>query len=290
MSEGRDLTGSSCLVVDENGNDRETLGRVLKHAGAEVVEATSAPRGLVEATRARSARRPFDLVFVAAAMSPIDGFELAEHLKPHAKEFAGTIVVVGGRDAAKAVERAQAIGVHATLAKPLFHDAIFAAVDTVRQMPNRPVEASPATATAHPPERRRRILVVEDTNDIAWMIRAMVEGPRYEVDVATNGSIAVDLVRITDFDLVLMDLMMPQFDGYWTAREIRKWEQANGRRPVPIIAITAYVDETPDKAFAARFNGYLRKPLERHVLLKVIEQHIARARPRAGSETSGRTN
>ena len=278
MSDDWGLTGSSCLVVDDNGNDREILRRVLERAGAAVVEAASAPRGLAEATRARNARRPFDLVLVAAAMSPIDGFEFAEHLKPHAKEFAGTILVVGGRNVARDVKRAEAIGIGATVAKPLSHEAISAALNAVRRTPNRP--AQPPPVTANPAERRRRILVVEDTNDIAWMIRAMVEGPRYEVDVATNGSIAVDLVRITAYDLVLMDLMMPQFDGYWTAREIRKWEQANGRRPVPIIAITAYVDETPEKAFAARFNGYLRKPFERPALLKMIDHHLARVRPR----------
>jgi CheY-like chemotaxis protein len=284
MSDGSDLTGSSCLVVDDNGNDREMLRRVLERAGAEVVEAVSAPRGLVEATRARTAKRPFDLVFVAAALSPIDGFEFAEHLKPHAKEFAGTVLVLAGRNVARDVSRAQAIGIGATLAKPFSHETIFAAVNAVRRTPNQP--AQPTSTTANPSERRRRILVVEDTNDIAWMIRAMVEGPRYEVDMATNGSVAVDLVRITAYDLVLMDLMMPQFDGYWTAREIRKWEQANGRRPVPIIAITAYVDETPEKAFAARFNGYLRKPFERQALLKIIEQYLrVRAKP-AGDDAA----
>ena len=288
MSEGCDLTGSSCLVVDENGTDREILRRVLQRAGAEVVEAISVPRGLAEATRARNARRPFDLLFVAAAMRPIDGFEFAEHLKSHAKEFAGTILVVAGRNAARDVERAHAIGIHATLAKPLSHEAIFAAVDAVRQTPNRPAPPQPVTANA--PERPRRILVVEDTRDIAWMIRAMVEGPRYEVDVATNGGIAFDLVRITAYDLVLMDLMMPQFDGYWTAREIRKFEQANGRKPVPIIALTAYIEETPEKAFAARFNGYLRKPFDRATLLKVIEQQLPRVRPRPAGDTTARAS
>ena len=106
----------------------------------------------------------------------------------------------------------------------------------------------------------------------------MVEGRGYEVDLATNGGIAADLYRMADYDLVLMDLMMPDFDGYWAAREIRRWEQANQRKPVPMIAVTAYVDETPDKAYAARFNDYLRKPFERPTLLRAIEQNLAHAR------------
>ena len=277
MSEAPKLTGSSCLVVDENGNDRETLRRVLMQAGADVVEATSAPRGLAEAARARNARRPFDLVFVAGAMSPIDGFEFAEHLQAHAKEFAGTIFVTDhSRHAFRDQSRLQALGLRAQLVKPLSREAIFAAIHQVRRA-GEPLAPTRSSSPASP-VRRKRILLAEDTTDVAWVIRAMVEGRGYEVDLATNGGIAADLYRMADYDLVLMDLMMPDFDGYWAAREIRKWEQATQRKPVPMIAVTAYVDETPDKAYAARFNDYLRKPFERPTLLRAIEQNLAHAR------------
>src|SRR4029453_16975300 len=92
-----------------------------------------------------------------------------------------------------------------------------------------------------------------------------------------------DLFRIVDYDLVLMDLQMPNFDGHWATRQIRDFERAHKRRHVPIIAVTAFThEEDPRKSLRAGLNGYRAKPVSKEVLFKVIQKHLGP--PRAASE------
>ena len=123
--------------------------------------------------------------------------------------------------------------------------------------------------------KRFRILLAEDTPDVAWIIRTLLEGPDYQVDIARDGGVAADLFRLLDYDLVLMDLQMPNFDGYWATREIRKWERGNNRKRTPIIAITAFAhEEDPRKSFEAGLDAYVVKPVSKETLFRLIGKHL----------------
>jgi len=126
MSAPPNLAGSKALVVDADGAARQTLLRILRELGADAAEAESGPRGLAEATRARNAGRPFDLFFVAASMSPMNGIEFTEHLRKHPREFARTVLLVTPQTAVADLSRARAAGITLRVSKPLMRAAIAA--------------------------------------------------------------------------------------------------------------------------------------------------------------------
>ena len=266
------LKGVKSLVADPDASIRIALRKRLGDWGADVVEAESGARGLAELTRARGADSPFGLIFVASAMTPTTGFEVVELLKPHPAEFARTILMLEADRIVEEVARAEELGVAAYVAKPLNRSAIIGAISAVLG----------ADAAEEDPELRRklqrsRILVAEDSSDVAWILRTQIEGPDYHVDVAPDGSVAVNLFRLGEYDLVLMDIQMPNFDGYWATAEIRAWERRNQLKRTPIVALTAFAQqEDAQKSFRAGLDGHLVKPIDKEKLLSAIARHLKR--------------
>jgi len=270
MSRPLNLNGIKTLVVDDDLTTRTVLSTALKEWGAQVVEAESGPRGLAELTRMRVAGDPFQLIFLDSSMSPIDGFEIAERLRAHPQEFGRIILMVGPNQITQDLSQARKLGVATYVGKPLARPAIVGAIAaTLNLEVKQPQPPSPGKP------KRFRILLAEDTADVAWIIRTLIEGPDYQVDVARDGGVAADLFRLLDYDLVLMDLQMPNFDGYWATREIRTWERENHLKRTPIIAITAFAhEEDPRKSFQAGLDGYLVKPVPKETLLRLIGKHL----------------
>src|SRR5882724_6241957 len=156
MSTPPNLAGLKALIVDADGTVRESLLRILRELGADAAEAESGPRGLAEATRARSAGRPFDLFFVAASMSPMNGIEFAEHLRKHPTEFARTILLVTPLTAVADLSQARAAGITLRVSKPILRAAI---VSAVAEALSASLEPREPPAAASPPRRRVRVLL-----------------------------------------------------------------------------------------------------------------------------------
>ena len=270
MSQSLNLNGIRTLVVDDEFATRMVLRRSLADWGANVAEAQTGASGIAELARARNAGRPFELVFVDSTMSPVDGFEIVERTRAHPRELERMIVMVGPQRIDQDVPRARALGV-SYVAKPLARMAIVGVIATVLSVDT----ARPSAGPQRPPKRRFRILLAEDNSDVGWIIRTLIEGPDYQVDIAQDGRMAADLFRMADYDLVLMDLHMPNFDGFWAAREIRKWERENRVKHRPIIAVTAFDREQgPLESLRAGLDGYLAKPLVKETLFRVIDKHL----------------
>jgi two-component system cell cycle response regulator DivK len=114
----------------------------------------------------------------------------------------------------------------------------------------------------------KRILVVDDNPASRELLRSALE-PRYAVEEASNGNAAISSIRYSLPDLVLMDIQMPEMDGYETLREIRA---DSAIAALPVIAITAFaMFEDRQKAFSAGFDGYLPKPINITALRMQIE-------------------
>jgi PAS domain S-box-containing protein len=124
---------------------------------------------------------------------------------------------------------------------------------------------SPTQLLAH------RILVVEDSEDNLFLVRAYLEEQPVELETAGNGALAVERVRQTQFDLVLMDIQMPIMDGYTATRAIRRLEKELGRKPVPIVALTAHALAGEVRlSLAAGCTAHLTKPILKTELLSAI--------------------
>jgi PAS domain S-box-containing protein len=131
-----------------------------------------------------------------------------------------------------------------------------------------------------------RILLAEDSPDNCLVTMAYLEDTPYRIEIAETGAIACEMFAARPYDLVLMDRQMPVMDGLTATRKIRAWEQANGRQPTPIIALTASaLKGDREMCLAAGCTAFLTKPIKQEVLLQAIREHSLAALP--SSEEKG---
>jgi CheY-like chemotaxis protein len=263
------LKGIRALVIDEDPGARTALAKRLTDWGAEAAEAHVAASALAEIVRARAQGQPFGLIFLASSSGA--GLEVAERLRAQPSELERTILLLHPERADDELRRAQQVGIRSYVSKPFGEAAIRAAICGALGI------EEPRQTVAPREGQRARILLAEDNRDAAWILRTQIEGPEYQVDVAADGSVAVNLFRLASWDLVLMDIQMPNFDGYWATREIREWERANRLKRTPIVALTAFAEqEDPQKSLRAGLDGYLVKPIEKERLRSAIRRYLRR--------------
>jgi signal transduction histidine kinase/CheY-like chemotaxis protein/HPt (histidine-containing phosphotransfer) domain-containing protein len=119
-----------------------------------------------------------------------------------------------------------------------------------------------------------RILLVDDSEDNRFLIKSYLKGMGCLIDIAKDGRMAVEKFKDVRYDLVLMDVEMPEMDGYAATRAIREYEQAAGSQPVPVLALTAHAfREAVDSTIQAGFTAHLTKPIRRSTLLKALARY-----------------
>ena len=120
------------------------------------------------------------------------------------------------------------------------------------------------------------ILLVDDSEDNRFLVQAYLKNTHYLIDTAENGQVAVEKFLSNVYDLILMDVQMPVMDGYTATREIRRLEQKEGRKPTPIVALTAHaLKEDIEKSVEAGCDSHLTKPIRKPVLLEAIQKFTA---------------
>ena len=140
---------------------------------------------------------------------------------------------------------------------------------------NQPVNA-PTGGDTDAPQQALRILMAEDSPDNCTIALAYLEDTPHQIDVAETGLIACEMFKAGHYDLVLMDRQMPVMDGLTATRTLRAWEQANGRPPTPIIALTASaLKGDRETCLAAGCTAYLTKPIKQEVLRQAIRDYSA---------------
>jgi CheY-like chemotaxis protein len=146
--------------------------------------------------------------------------------------------------------------------------------------------AVPVGTGPEPPLPALHILLAEDSPDNCLITLAYLEDTPYRVEIAETGAIACEMFEAGHYDLVLMDRQMPVMDGLTATRKMRAWEQANGRPPTPIIALTASaLKGDREKCLAAGCTAFLTKPIKQEVLLQSIKERSTIA-PQSSNEES----
>jgi PAS domain S-box-containing protein len=142
------------------------------------------------------------------------------------------------------------------------------------QLQKEKPQTEPVPVTAVPEltaPRSLRILLVDDSEDNRLLILSFLKRTPFVIDIADNGSDAVEKYKTAAYDLVLMDIQMPVMDGYTATKTIREWERSNKRDPTPVLALTAYaLQEEIRKSYDAGCNGHLTKPIKKNDLLYAI--------------------
>jgi two-component system sensor histidine kinase/response regulator len=276
------LDGMRVLVVDEDDTTRIALARHLAEWNLACEEASSARAALDRlATQAR-AGQPFDAAVLNMELTQSSGLLLAATIKADPLTRPTRIVLLSPeRLAADPVQRREA-GVAYQLIEPARAADLFACLGTRPRgltapapqfLPPPQMQVQRGAGTARP----RHVLLAEDNPVNVEVARAMLESLGLQAQVAHNGREALEAVRSTSFEAVLMDCQMPVMDGFAATAAIRRAEQEAGRpRTLPIVAITANALQGDREAcLAAGMDDYLSKPFTQAELAGVIGRWIA---------------
>jgi len=271
------LQDLSVLVVDDNATNRRILEEMLRNWRMLPVLADSGLAALQALAKARQSGEPFRLLLLDANMPVMDGFELVERIKQSPDLDYATIMMLTSSGQRGDAARCRKLGISAYLTKPIRQSSLLDAIMIVLGK-TEPQEAGVPLVTRHTLReklRPLRILLAEDNPINQKVATAMLEKRGHAVVVAEDGREALALLYdqgIQPFDLILMDVQMPEMDGFEATTHIREKEKATGAH-VPIIALTAGVMKGDrEMCLQAGMDGYVAKPLKADDLLAAIEE------------------
>jgi two-component system, sensor histidine kinase and response regulator len=263
------------LVVDDNKANRRILQEMLLNWGMKPILAENAESALVVVSALQNTQATLPLILIDAQMPGMDGFELAKRLI-QVPALRGTAFIMLTSSAQPGdAQRCRELGLAAYLTKPVCQTELFEAISAaLRRAPktaNRPSELAPSVVVGKGPFR---ILLAEDNVVNQRLTRLLLEKAAHKVTVASNGHEAVKALDESEFDLVFMDVQMPQLNGLEATKEIRAREKSTGRH-IPIIAMTAHAMKGDrDTCIAAGMDGYLSKPIRAAEMFEQIELHV----------------
>jgi signal transduction histidine kinase/CheY-like chemotaxis protein/HPt (histidine-containing phosphotransfer) domain-containing protein len=274
-----ELTDLAVLVVDDNSTNSRILERLLSSWGMLPAIAHDGMEALAMMEATFQSSTPFPLVLLDFQMPRMDGFAVAERIKK-TKHFAAAIIMMlpsGGKrgDAARCRE----LGVAAYLTKPVRQaellDSILLALG---KTPGQSEQEQPLITRHHLSERRRplQVLVAEDNLVNQMLVVTLLMKAGHEVALVSNGAEAVATWNKQPFDIVLMDMQMPEMDGFEAVACIRSEERGSGAH-IPIVAMTAHaLVGDQQRCLAAGMDGYISKPLDSVSLLAAMDAAVGR--------------
>ncbi|HXZ12719.1 MAG TPA: PAS domain S-box protein [Candidatus Sulfotelmatobacter sp.] len=279
LADPASLRGLHVLVVEDNKTNSAILAGMLESWGitVECVESAEAALAALEASRTSS--HPFALIIADVHMSDTDGFQLYEaaHSRIHFHDLPflllGSSAQIGER------QRCEELGICCYLTKPVQSSELFNAVlGALPHLTASPV-SKPADAASLPVKGEgMKVLVAEDNAVNRTLARRLLEKHGHTVVTVENGREALERIGRESFDLVLMDVQMPEMGGLEATSEIRKKEAVEGGH-LPIIALTAHAMKGDrEVCLAAGADDYLAKPIRKEEFFAALER-IRRAAP-----------
>jgi two-component system, sensor histidine kinase and response regulator len=276
------LAGLAVLVVDDNETNRRILERTVATWGMRATGAADARDALAALERAADAGTPFSVILLDAQMPEVDGFALAERVRVNPRLAGATIMMLSSAQQRDDVARCRALGIARYLVKPVARASLLGALlDALLASVGAPTLAPvPAAGDAVPggavaAEPRLRILLAEDNGVNQKLAVALLEKRGHAVTAVANGRLAVAAWERArghaPFDVVLMDVQMPEMGGLEATAAIRAREAETGLTRTPIIAVTARVMTGDLEAcLAAGMDAYLTKPLRPQALFATL--------------------
>jgi CheY-like chemotaxis protein len=269
----KDLVGLDVLVVDDNATNRRILEDILTVWGMRPTLVDGGLAAIAALERALAAGKPFPLAIIDFQMPDLDGFGLAGRIKARPELGTTMIMMLSSVGNQGDGARCRELGVASYLTKPVRQSLLLEAMLSVLAINVRPL-AQPVVVTRHTineAHRSMRILVAEDNAVNRLLVTALLTKRGYTVITAVNGREALAAVTRDAFDLVLMDVQMPEMDGLEATAAIRKLEAVTGAH-VPIIALTAHAMKGDREiCLAAGMDEYLSKPIDAEQLFALVE-------------------
>ncbi len=274
------LRGVNVLVVDDNRTNRRILEGMLRRWEMVPVSVEGGEEALAELVAARNSGNAYGLILTDMHMPEMDGFELVERIRERPELSTATIMMLTSAGHRGDAERCQKLGVSAYLLKPIRQSELREAVARVlgahEQEGAIPLITRFSLGDARDRAETLRILVAEDNLVNQRLIVRILEKRGHRVVVAANGREAVEAMEKEAFDIVLMDVQMPEMDGFEATAAIRTKEKSSGLHQA-IVALTAHaIKGDRGKCLAAGMDGYLTKPIRPQELDEVLARYGTR--------------
>jgi CheY-like chemotaxis protein len=271
-----DLEGLPVLAADDNETNRGILAEMLTNWRMRPTAVGSGRAALAELKRAAAAGDPFPLVLLDAVMPDLDGFAVAQEIKRDPALAGATIMMLSSADGAGELARCRELGIATYLRKPIKQSELLNAVLAALGRPAGPqtAPAPPGGGTPGAP-RDLRILVVEDNEFNQELAANLLKKWGHVAVLAGDGKAALAAWEREPFDLILMDVQMPDMDGFAVTQAIRARERATNTH-VPIVALTAHAMKGDrERCLAAGMDAYASKPIRAGELFEVIARLLS---------------
>jgi two-component system sensor histidine kinase/response regulator len=268
------IQGLRALVADDNASSREILLEMLVNWRMEPVAAVDGNAALEAMEIAAREGNPFRLVLLDGHMPRPNGFEVAEQIKkdPAMKNAAVILLTAAGQH--ESATRLRNAGAAATVPKPVKQSELWDVIATALHVPgSEKVAANRAHKRSRTAGRSLRILLAEDNPVNQQLALQLLEKRGHSVIVAENGRQAIEAIEKHAFDLVLMDVQMPEMGGLEATEAVREKEKTSGAH-LPIVAMTAHAMEGDrEKCLRSGMDGYVAKPIDPKSFLRTVEQY-----------------
>lgn len=273
------IEGKRILVVDDNMTNREMLTAQMQSWGAVVVAVESGSSALSCLRHAVSAKSPFDVAVLDMRMPGVDGAALGSAILGDDTLKSTPLVMMTSFGQRGDALHFKEIGFAGYLAKPVrqadLFDCLAAVLTGAQQTDKRGLITRHSLETAR--RSNARILLVEDNLTNQEVASGILRKMGWYADIKASGKQALEALEAQSYDLVLMDIQMPEMDGYEVTRAIRDSRSHVFNHDIPIIATTAHVMAgDAEKCFAAGMSDYMAKPLDPHALFKLVEKWLTR--------------
>ncbi|MEQ1855698.1 MAG: response regulator [Longimicrobiales bacterium] len=285
-----ELRGLRVLVVDDNATNRRILDGFLGRMGMHASCVSSGTEALAALGAAHGRGEPFDMTILDVHMPGMDGFEVARQIRADARfdDLVLVTITSAGRPGDGAL--CEQLGISSYLLKPITPTELRDAIQlTLAREHEEPSQANLVTRhSLREAWESLRVLLAEDNQVNQRLAVAVLERLGHQVQVAKNGREALDLLDKFSFDLVLMDVQMPEMGGVEATQAIRKREAERGGH-IPIVAMTAHAMAGDKERFLqSGMDEYISKPISQERLREVVRS-LGRPTPTGGGRSSSGT-
>ena len=276
------LQGVKVLIVDDNRTNRRILDGMLKRWDMKSTSVEDGEEALVQLTSAQNAGEPYMLVLTDMHMPKMDGFSLIEQIRQRRELSTAIIMMLTSAGHRGDGARCQELGVSAYLLKPIRQSELREAIARVLGAPAQkgaiPLVTRYSLQDARAPETILSVLVAEDKAVNQLLATRLLEKRGHRVVMTANGREALKALATGRFDLVLMDVQMPEMDGLRATVALREKEKEKGGGfHQPVIALTAHAMKGDrERCLAAGMDGYLTKPIAPQELDAILDIYVAR--------------
>jgi signal transduction histidine kinase/DNA-binding response OmpR family regulator len=263
------------LIVDDNRANRRVLEGMLTSWGMRTSLCEGGQAGLAALQIAKSQGHPFPLVLLDGQMPDMDGFMVAEIIRRTPSLAGATIMMLTSSGQVGDAARCRELGISAYLVKPISQGELLNAICAVLQAaPQKAPDRLVTKHTLREEGHRSRILLAEDNLVNQKLALRLLEKRGFDVTVVGDGRAALVALEANSFDAILMDVQMPEMDGFEATAAIRAKEKSTGAH-IPIIAMTAHaLKGDQERCLEAGMDAYVSKPIRTAELFKIITDQL----------------